>query len=372
MTDERVAGDPGGYICWFEDCGGASVATVGGKCASLGELLRAGVDVPPGFALTTAAHRDFLAVTGVNHEAAHLAATADLHDRDSVAAVTAQIRSLFEQCDIPSAIDDAISASYSRLGERAGRVDPPVAVRSSATAEDHHAASFAGQLETYLWVEGIEAVHRYVRRCWSALFEPHTVTYCQQVGVAYEDMVMSLGIQQMVNAKCAGVLFTLNPINGDRSKVLVESCWGLGEGVVTGEVDADRFMLDKVTFDILDRHHGAKSHAFRHVGGDPLVELVPVEANLASAPSLSDDELVALAKVGKQIERHYGIPMDVEWAIGSKANPDDLDHLFILQARPETVASRSDRSTVERSSGSALDVLIQGMVARGGRGDPAR
>ncbi|MCZ7528644.1 MAG: PEP/pyruvate-binding domain-containing protein [Acidimicrobiia bacterium] len=357
------------YVTWFEDCEARSVPLVGGKCSSLGELLRAEVEVPGGFAVTTEAHRRFMADSKIAHTAAKIGHSANLEDAGSVSRATAEVRELFQQARLDPAIEDAVASAYETLAERCGHPEPPVAVRSSATGEDHHSASFAGQLETYLWIEGAEAVIAHMLRCWSALFEPHMIAYCEQVGVSYEDMVMSVGVQHIIDARASGVLFTVNPINGDRSKVVLESCWGLGEGVVTGEIDADRFTVDKVTFDVIERHCGAKREAYRFVPERRRVERVPVPDEQARRSSLDDDDVAHLVRLGKRIERHYGRAMDVEWAVGTLACTSTDERYFILQARPETVASRQAASGVAKvRGGGALDHVVAGMVARGGRG----
>jgi len=355
------------HVVWFEECDAAGVPLVGGKCSSLGELLRAEVDVPGGFAVTTEAHRHFMAESKIAHTAADIGHGADLDDAGSVARAIREIRELFQQAPLDPAIKASLISAYEALAERCGCSEPAVAVRSSATGEDHHSASFAGQLETYLWIQGGEAVVSHTLRCWSALFEPHMIAYCDQVGVDYEDMVMSVGVQQMIDARSSGVLFTVNPINGDRSKIAIESCWGLGEGVVTGEIDVDRFMVDKVTFDVIDRHCGAKREAYRFVPERQGIERVPVPGDRAARLSLGDDEIGELARLGKRIERHYGRAMDVEWAVGKPAGADAEEQFFILQARPETVASRREATSVAKvRGGGALDQVIAGMVARGG------
>ncbi len=360
-------------VIWFEECHAAGVPLVGGKCSSLGELMRAEIDVPGGFAVTTEAHRSFMADSKIAHTAARIGHSADLDDGASVTRAVREIRELFQEAPLDPEIRESWVSAYAALGERCGCAEPAVAVRSSATGEDHHSASFAGQLETYLWIQGAEAVVAHILRCWSALFEPHMIAYCDQVGVDFEDMVMSVGVQQMVDARSSGVLFTVNPINGDRSKIVIESCWGLGEGVVTGEIDADRFMIDKVTFDVLDRHCGAKREAYRFVPERRATERVPVPEDEAVRLSLVDADLVELARLGKRIERHYGRAMDVEWAVGHPAGGTSKEQLFILQARPETVASRRDSAGVAKArGGGALDQVIAGMVARGGAGSGAR
>jgi pyruvate,water dikinase len=251
-----------------------------------------------------------------------------------------------------------------------------VAVRSSATAEDHYTASFAGQLETYLWVRGPDDVLRHVRRCWSGLFTPHAITYRSQFGFAEEQVLVSVGVQQMVDARAAGVLFTLNPTNGDRSKVMIEACWGLGEGIVKGDVNPDRFLVDKVALSVLQRTVSEKEREYRFDPSRGEVVAAPVEADRRSSPSVSDQEVLELARTGKGIERHYGAPQDVEWAIGRATGAGDGgERLFVLQSRAETVWSRRPRASVFKPGASALEHVVDRFVgdardAASGSGKP--
>src|SRR5581483_2421538 len=229
----------------------SSTREVGGKCASLGELIGAGLAVPPGFAVTTASHGLFLESSEVRAREAELLASVDYESLPAVTAVSQELRSLVEGSELPPSAAGAIRDAYGELCGDAGSV--AVAVRSSAVSEDMAGASFAGQLETYLWVEGADAVVEHVRRCWGGFFTPEALTYRHRQQIVSEDALMSVGVQRMVRARSAGVMFTLNPINGDRSKVVIESTWGLGEPLVAGEVDPDRFVVDKVMLEVLEK-----------------------------------------------------------------------------------------------------------------------
>lgn len=354
------------YVVWFEDCHAGATDLVGGKCASLGELHRVPVTVPSGFAVTTHAHREFMDRHGIAEHASAVVADVDMHDAAAVDEAARMVRQVFAEADIPPSVEDSVLGAYDRLCERSRTEELAVAVRSSATAEDNVSASFAGQLETYLWLRNPDEILDGIVRCWSALFEPHAADYCRQLGVRFDQVFMSTAVQRMVEARSAGVMFTLNPVNGDRSKVMIESCWGLGEGIVTGEVDPDRYAVDKVTLEILDRHEGNKTFAYRPdrtTGGVSAQETRPDEATV---PSLRDDEIVAMAELGKRVEAYYGAPQDIEWAIGGVAGSDDASELYILQSRPETVASNISESVTDGTSRSALDFVVKDMVSRGG------
>ncbi len=353
-------------MLWFEQAEATSVHLVGGKCASLGELSRTGVDVPVGFAVTTEAHRAFLRENRIHEQVADMVTSLDLSDVVRVGAVSAEIRTIVESAEIPAAVEDAIRSAHASLLDRCGGAQA-VAVRSSATAEDHYTASFAGQLDTFLWVVGIEAVLASVLRCWGGLYTPHAIIYRQRAGFAEEESIMSVGVQQMVDARSAGVMFTLNPINGDRSKIMIEACWGLGEGVVKGDVNPDRFLVDKVTLEILDRTVADKRREYRYLPDSDSVEPLELDPERSVRPAVSDDEVRNLARLAKRIERHYGRPQDIEWAIGPRKG--DSDGVHVLQSRAETVWSQR---TLEPVSGdghwSAVDRVIASFVRRGAEG----
>jgi pyruvate,water dikinase len=218
-------------------------------------------------------------------------------------------------------------------------------------------ASFAGQLQTYLWIDGKDAVVEHVRRCWSGFFTPEALSYRKNFGIGEDQALMSVGVQRMVHARSAGVMFTLNPINGDRSKVAIESTWGLGEALVSGEVNPDRFLIDKVTLDVLDLNVGEKHIEYRLQDGT--VSAHPIEDERRTSASISEIEAVELARLGKEIERHYGRPEDVEWVIDA-----DTAELFVLQARAETVWSRRERTPLVSKKGTALEYVLEDMLKR--------
>jgi pyruvate,water dikinase len=344
------------HIRWFADCDATSTSEVGGKCAGLGELLAAGVAVPSGFAITVAAHEQFLASHDLRSSEAELLSSIDYDDVGEVSVASEQLRSLVEGSEVPAEAVDAIRTAYQELS---GDAATPVAVRSSAVAEDLAGASFAGQLQTYLWIEGADSVVEHVRRCWSGFFTTEALTYRRQHQVSNQDALMSVGVQRMVRARSAGVMFTLNPLNGDRSKIVIESTWGLGEPLVSGEVDPDRFTVDKVTLGVLDRSVGKKLIEHRPDPHRRKVVVQEVDAERREAPSVSNEELVALARLGKMIERHYGAPQDVEWAVDA-----DTDQIVVLQARPETVWSRRERQPTVEKKGSALEYVLADLLKR--------
>ncbi|HKT05324.1 MAG TPA: PEP/pyruvate-binding domain-containing protein [Rugosimonospora sp.] len=327
----------------------ADTALVGGKAASLGELVAAGTAVPPGFAVTTAAFRDALSTLDQSSVDG-----LDPGDVAALARVTAGIRAEIERAPLPEPLCDAILAAYASLrGAAVGpALGPAVAVRSSATAEDSADASFAGLQDTYLWVRGAAALLAHVRRCWASLYSAESVSYRLRRGIPERDLAMGVVVQRMVDARCAGVMFTRSPLSGDRSVVAVEACLGLGSALVSGEVTPDRFVVSKVTGEILTRSVAAKPvrHRMDPRGTGVVAEEVPEPER--SACALTDAEVTALVAAAKRIERHYGTPQDIEWALST------ADELYLLQSRPETVWSPRDATPVAVPRTHAFDHVL--------------
>lgn len=298
-TDETARPGTAPLVVWFDGGSQPSSDLLGGKCSGLVEMTAAGLAVPPGFAVTTVAHHQ------------HPEPTASL----------------------AGPVAHAVTEAYRELGRRAESADPPVAVRSSGQGEDGQDASFAGQFPTYLWITGQDAVLDAVRRVWAGSLAHNTLSYRKERDLGGGFTPMCVGVQLMVDARSAGVMFTLDPRNGDRSRIVIESSWGLGEAVVGGEVRPDRFSVNKVTGTMTLEELGTKEveHRFDPASGGVLPR--PVEAARRSARSLSDGEVHELVRLGKQIEQFRGAPQDVEWAI------DHAGNLFVLQVRPETVWS---------------------------------
>jgi phosphoenolpyruvate synthase/pyruvate phosphate dikinase len=333
------------------DCTAGDVDRVGGKATGLGRLTAEGLDVPAGFVLATDAYRAFLADHGLDERIAGvLEATAD------ATAAARAIHALFDDVDLR---DDEVVAAYAALGD-----EVPVAVRSSAIAEDTADASFAGQQETYLWVVGADAVLHHVLRCWASLYSPQAISYRERIGVPTDQVAMAVVVQRMVEAEAAGVLITLDPVTGDRSQITVEGAFGLGLPVVGGELTPDRWGVDKVTFDMRSRAIATKPFADRfdrEAGGVRRVDLPDEEAG---QPCLADDEIHRLAELGKQIERVFGGPVDVEWAIGP--GPDGPRHLHLLQARPETVHSARPADSSADDDSNAVGRIVSMFTANRG------
>jgi pyruvate,water dikinase len=248
-------------------------------------------------------------------------------------------------------VEDEIRRAHQQL---CASLQVPVAVRSSATAEDLADASFAGQQETYLWILGADEVLRHVMRCWSSLFTPQAIAYRAHLGRAVGDLAMGVVVQRMVPAEAAGVMLTLDPLTGDRSAIVIEASYGLGAAVVNGEVNPDRFSVDKVLMEIRSRTYGVKTVAYRFDASVQGTRLEEVPVALQSKPCVSDAEVLELARLGKQLEQVMGRPQDMEWAIGPGRE------VFLLQARPETVWSQKD-PTPRSAGATVMDRILQTM-----------
>ncbi|MEF3120873.1 phosphoenolpyruvate synthase [Kocuria flava] len=354
----------------LEELGMADVPRVGGKNASLGELLRAlggrGVRVPGGFATSADAYRAYVAANGIGPRLGELLA-AHRSGRAGLRETGAAVRELFLGGAFPEDTAERIRAAYRALGARTGRADPAVAVRSSATAEDLPDASFAGQQETFLDVVGEEALLEACRRCYASLFTDRAITYRELKGFDHLAVALSVGVQEMVRADlgASGVMFTLDTETGFPDVVVVSAAWGLGETVVQGSVDPDKYVVFKPLLGaapapVVERTRGAKLQ--KMVRDDdapaaaPRTRLVATTDRERRAFVLDDADVLRLARWAVQVEEHYGRPMDLEWA-----EDGSTGELFLLQARPETVQARRGRTrfTVHHLEGSG-PVLASG------------
>src|SRR5690625_620564 len=342
------------FIQHFDDGTEPKLENLGGKGASLVTMTAAGMPVPPGFVITTAAFDQFLNATLVE-QVDELLAGLDADDVAKVDEISAKIRELIQECPVPEEIREATRVAYEQLQAQFD-VLAPVAVRSSATAEDLPDASFAGQQDTYLWLTGYAAVTEHVRQCWAALFTSPAILYRLKNDIPNEGLSMAVVVQKMVNADVAGVAMTLDPTNGDRSKITVDASYGMGETVVSGTVTPDNIQLDKVTLDVI----------FEHIG-DKHVELVPdaatnelverdVEPARQEVRSLTDEQLTAVAQLAKRAEKHYGTPQDIEWAVD--ADLPEGENVLLLQSRPETVHSAKKPSTTTTAASGGFSASL--------------
>ena len=366
-------------ISWFEKLGRGDVASVGGKNASLGEMVQAlaphGIAVPPGFATTADAYWRYIDANDIRNRMSELldawaAGRATLHETGTA------VRGLFLKGEFPPEIADAIREAYSELSKRAGAADLPVAVRSSATAEDLPDASFAGQQETFLNIRGAAAVMDACRRCYASLFTDRAISYRKTKGFDHMKVALSIGVQQMVRSDVggSGVMFSIDTETGFDKVVLINAAWGLGENVVQGAVDPDEYQVFKPLLDdpklmpVVQKTLGAKAKKMIYATGEEPTRNVPTSKAERAAYVLDESEIVELARWAVTIEKHYGCPMDMEWA-----RDGETGNMYIVQARPETVQSRRDtgqfRSYEITSKGATLstglaigDAVVSGTV----------
>ncbi|NUR88495.1 MAG: phosphoenolpyruvate synthase, partial [Nonomuraea sp.] len=314
----------------FSETDATMLAEVGGKAANLGELTRAGLPVPPGWTLTTDAYRE-------------VAEGLDLTPGDGLAE---RARDHLLSAPVPDAVREAVVKAYATLGQ-----DVPVAVRSSATAEDLPFASFAGQQDTFLNVVGADAVLDAVRRCWASLWTDRAVAYRESNGIDHATVRLAVVVQVMVDARVSGVMFTANPVTGRRREAVIDANPGLGEAVVSGAVNPDRFVVSGGR--VLERKAGDKKLTIRPLPGGGTERVETAHDGLC----LTDAQALALAALGDRVEHHYGAPQDTEWAI------DQAGTLWLTQARPITTLY-----PLPEPAGPGLRVHLSLNVAHGVKG----
>lgn len=354
------------YIVDFNDALSDEHALVGGKAASLARLVKAGFPVPPGFSISTQAYSTFMA--GLQDELASILAEADYDRAEHLEAQTARIRTLIVARELPSAIAAVIAKAYAELGCDKAQAQYPVAVRSSGTAEDLAEASFAGLHDTYLDIEGAAAVLVAVKRCWASLWTSRAVHYRHAKGFAHADARLAVVVQQMIPAAVAGVMFTANPLNLRTDEFVINASWGLGEGIVSGILTPDEFVIDRRNLKIKTRTLGSKELRIVKNSAGAGTAREPVPAELQTKFSLNDAAVVELTDLGRRVMAYFdGLPQDIEWAF-----TDGKFHL--LQARRvtgaeftwdedinDTIPAQHDDSTVWTSTW-ADDFLTGGVT----------
>ncbi len=330
------------YVQFFDAGLAPEHDLLGGKCASLVTMTAAGMPVPPGFAVTTASYDAFVSASGLAEIIREQLAGLDADDVASVDRFSQLIRDRIIESPVPEPVREAVIEAWAQLQSRFAE-PVPVAVRSSATAEDLPDASFAGQQDTYLWLTEEADVHQHIRMCWASLYTSRAITYRLKNGIAEDGLSMAVAVQKMVSAETAGVAMTLNPSTGDRSKIVIDASWGVGEAVVSGHVTPDNIMVDKVMLTIVSEHIGDKHiEMVPEPGGRRLIER-EVDITRREIRCLTDEQVRQVAELAKRAERHYGTPQDIEWAIDRDLPAGE--NLLLLQARPETVHSQRPQET---------------------------
>jgi pyruvate, water dikinase len=352
-------------VLWFEDVRNIDVSIVGGKNASLGEMINSGLPVPPGFAVTAFSYERYIQEKKIAEQIYRVIAetVTNPNDPKQYDVASKKIRELIEKTPMPKDIENAIRAAYKELNQRLELNDTFVAVRSSATAEDLPDASFAGQQETYLNVKGADDLIDKVRKCWSSLFTPRAIFYRNEKGFPHEKVFISVGVQKMVNSRCAGVMFTINPVSGNRDEIVIEGNFGLGETVVSGAVNPDDFIIDKNTMQIKERRISRKTIKFIRDPKTGKTVHLDIPEDEQKTVCVSDKELMKLAELAKRIEKHYAKPMDIEWAIDQDLSYPE--NMMLVQARPETIfgTKTMEATKMEENQSKDLKVIVRGISA---------
>jgi pyruvate, water dikinase len=344
------------------DLRAGDTARFGGKSTSLGELIAAEIPVPPGFALGTSAFAAFLdAGDGLRDRIADALAAVQPDDTATVQRAAEAIGAAMCATPVPEDVRAEIAAAYEVLAREVGGSDPepPVAVRSSAVGEDSGEATFAGQQETYLWVRGADAVCDAVRDCWASTYSAPAMTYRARMA-GDRTPEMGVTVQLMVDASVSGVMFTCNPVSGDPSVVAVNASWGLGLGVVGGEVTPDEYLVSKVTGEVVRRTLSPKHVEYRPDDSGRGTVRVPVADDRQGEACLGEDDLAGLVAIARRVHEYFGCHQDVEWALGPGG-----DGLFVVQSRPVTATGAAAKE--ERAApASALSMVMSKFGAGGG------
>jgi phosphoenolpyruvate synthase/pyruvate phosphate dikinase len=331
-----------GYTRLLVELRRSDASDFGGKSANLGDMLAAGIPVPPGFAIGADAFQAFVEATGLRGTIAAALARAAGGDVESVNAAAKTIGEAMRFAPLPDELRSELASRYGELADEA------VAVRSSALGEDSEEASHAGQQESFLWIRGVDQLCDAVRDCWASLYTPHAISY-RAARAGGRDTAMGVTVQSMVDAEVSGVLFTCNPVSGDPSMVAINACWGLGIAVVGGEVTPDDYLVSKVTGEVVRRTVNPKQIEYVPDAARRGTVRVEVDAPRRDEPCLDGSQLAALVEVARRIESHFGSRQDVEWAI-----PRGEDDVLVLQARPVTTLKKQTPTL----SGSALSLVM--------------
>ncbi|HOI71862.1 MAG TPA: phosphoenolpyruvate synthase [Methanobacterium sp.] len=337
------------HVEFFEELNKEDVAIAGGKGANLGELTQAGIPVPPGFVITSRTYQQFIKETGIFDDIMDILDATDVNNNPELQKASKDIKKIINGTEIPDDIKILIIEAYNALCHRIGKENALVAVRSSATAEDLPEASFAGQQETYLNVQGEDDLINYVRKCWASLFEARAIFYREENNFEHSKVYIAVVVQEMVEAEKAGVMFTVHPSTGEE-KILIEAAWGLGEAVVSGTVTPDTIWVDKANGQVLDYQVSEKNIMFQKDPDTGRTVKIPVPDDLKNKKVLNTEEIAQLTELGKRIHEHYDFPQDTEWAIES-------GNVFMVQSRPVTTLDKM-AGEAKAGDGSVERVII--------------
>src|SRR3989344_655105 len=358
-------------ILWFSEISKEDVESCGGKGASLGEMYNVGLPIPQGFVITVQAYKEFLQVNRIDKKIYNILANVDISNIKSLQVKSKEIQEIIMNAEFPSNIKNDVLEAYDNLNVnqdlvklhksalsliKAGRDLPYVAVRSSANAEDSPTVSFAGQQATYLNVKGNSSMINAVKKCWASLFTSRSIYYREKNKIPHDKVLIAVVIQRMINSQKSGIMFTINPSTNNQNEIMIEAGFGLGELIVSGSINPNNYIVDRETLEIKNKKITKQAYLLtRNDYGNTVKKNIPEEKR--EIQILNDDEIIALAKYGKQIEEHYEKPMDVEFAIES-------GKIYIVQARPVTTIKKP--SLEELKPIKDAQVLLTGLAASSG------
>lgn len=326
-------------VYWFEGLGKESNDLVGKKGANLGEMTKLGLPVVPGYVVSIESFRRFMTKTGLNEQISkYVASLGKIDNVDKGEEASQAIRSMIEAKEMPEYLRDVIGSGYETLCQKTGIPDVAVSTRSGGPV------SRPGMFDTYLNVSGKENVLQHVKKVWSSVYTGRAIWYRLVHDIPIDSDVIGVVVMKLVDARSAGILFTADPVTGDRSRIIIDASWGLGEGVVGSKVEVDRFILDKETLEVVDKTIGKKTFCLASADQGVFEKTIPADQQEVSC--LSDDELKEIAKIGKSLEERLGEPQDIEWAV----DPDlpFPKNIFVFQTRPEKFATQKATSTLDR------------------------
>lgn len=354
------------YILYFDQIDKNDIELAGGKGANLGEMVKAGLPVPPGFAVTTPAYDYFLKENLLFKKISDILKITDVHDPEQLNSSSKNIQRIIKRGEIPKDLALEIIDSYLKLSGRFMHVY--VAVRSSATAEDLPQASFAGQQATFLNIKGEANLLVSVRECWASLFTPRAIFYRVQNNISHDKVKISVIVQKMIQSEASGVMFTLDPVTNQKDRIIIEAVWGLGETIVQGLVTPDRYVVQKDTFSILSKKVADQSILLTKSGIE--TKEIRTPKKLVGRQKITDSEVITLAKIADKIHRHYYFPQDIEWA-KEKASLGRPGKLYIVQTRPVTtikVKFKIKNSKVIEGTEQSIMPILTGIPASPGIG----